>query len=282
MQLYNFNGVPAIRNVNPDKNNNAPPSASLASVPYLKMHRRLLHASEAVVDEACKRSGITLCHKGDDVCEGCICGKMADELGKQAPIQGSEPLHFIRVDMVKHNPPAMLGYRYSVHIIDVYSNYHWVKFAKTKQECFAALQDWVTMVQNQTNRTIKMIGIDGGTEFGQATRPFIHDKFKKWARAFGFVVLQTPPHTPWMNGKIECATRDVPDKCRVTRIALNIPEHLWTFIMETVIQVKNTPPISANPGLKSPHEGFAEGVNMPEAARKPYISHFRAYFCDAY
>ncbi len=48
--------------------------------------------------------------------------------------------------------------RYSVHIIDEYSNYHWVKFTRTKAGAFSAIIEWV-----------RMIGIDGGSEFGQAT-----------------------------------------------------------------------------------------------------------------
>ncbi|KAL2168975.1 hypothetical protein VTG60DRAFT_6617 [Thermothelomyces hinnuleus] len=47
------------------------------------------------------------------------------------------------------------------------------------------------------------------------------------------------------------------------------------------IQVKNVLPTSANPDLQSP-QVFATGVNMPESARKPYIGHFRAYFCEAF
>ncbi|KAK4119441.1 hypothetical protein N657DRAFT_255987 [Parathielavia appendiculata] len=134
MELYNFNGVPAIQGARPNTNNKHPVTVALAVVPYMKMHSRLLHASKGVITEACRRAGIALTHKGDDFCEGCVRGKMTDELGKEAPIQAEQPLDFIRVDVVSHSPPAMLGYRSSVHIIDVHSNYHWVNFARSKKE----------------------------------------------------------------------------------------------------------------------------------------------------
>ena len=73
-------------------------------------------------------------------------GKKTDEIGKEALVQGDEPLDFIRVDTVSHRVPGHLGYKYSIHIIDVASNYHWVKFVKEKTEVLTALQDWVEMI----------------------------------------------------------------------------------------------------------------------------------------
>ncbi len=80
MELYNFNGVLAIKNVVPK------PKAMLtmATVLYRKMHRRLMYAGKATVEEACRCTGIQLTGKNDDLCEGCIVGKKTDEIGKEA------------------------------------------------------------------------------------------------------------------------------------------------------------------------------------------------------
>jgi hypothetical protein len=277
-ELYDFNGVPALNNTRPV----APVAPALVSVPYKKMHRRLMHAGKAAVTEACRRAGIELKAKNDTFCEGCTLGKMTDELGKEAPIQTEGPFEYIRVDLVSHRTPAHLGYRYSAHIIDVVSNYHWVKFARGKDEIFAKLQEWVTMIHTQTGRWVRILGIDGGTEFGQATKAFVDDKCKAWARERGIFVMQTTPHSPWMNGKIERAARNVLDKTRSTILAYNIPEHLWTFVMETVVQVMNVLPTRANDCKSSPQEVFAKAVNMPASSHQPHIKHFRAYFCEAY
>ncbi|EAQ83032.1 hypothetical protein CHGG_10850 [Chaetomium globosum CBS 148.51] len=75
---------------------------------------------------------------------------MTDELGKSAPIQGDNPLDFIRVDTVTHEKPGALGYKYSVHIIDIDTNFHWVKYTSTKGQIFDLLKDWVVMVHTQT------------------------------------------------------------------------------------------------------------------------------------
>ncbi|EAQ84778.1 hypothetical protein CHGG_08792 [Chaetomium globosum CBS 148.51] len=283
MELYDYRGVPAVRDALPTSTNRGnQPKPEMASVPYRKMHRRLMHAGKSVVEEACRRAGIELTAKQDHFCEGCTMGKMTDELGKSAPIQGDNPLDFIRVDTVTHEKPGALGYKYSVHIIDIDTNFHWVKYTSTKGQIFDLLKDWVVMVHTQTGRWVKMIGIDGGTEFGQSPIPFVDDKFKRWAREKGIVVLQTPPHTPWMNGKVERAAREVLDKTRATMIAYQIPEHLWTFVMESVVQVKNVLPTNANTGNRCPQEAFAKGVGMPKSTWTPHITHFRAYFCEAY
>ena len=85
-----------------------------------------------------------------------------------------------------------------------------------------------------------------------------------------------------MNSKIERTARDILDKTRSTIVAYKIPEHLWPFVMETVIQVMNVLPTRANDCKSSPQEIFAKAINMPTSAHQPHIRHFRAYFYEAY
>lgn len=266
----------------PSSDNWAYAEPAFVAVPYRQMHRRLMHASKAVVEEACRQAGITLTHKDDTLCDGCMMGKAHDDLGKMAPVETNAPFDFIRVDTVTHQNPGHLGYKYSIHIVDAWPNYHWVKFARTKDGCFVALCDFVEMIETQTSRKVKIIGIDGGTEFGQATRPFSDSKFNAWARSKGIITMVTTPHTPWMNGKIERAAKDVIEKTRSTMIAYNIPERLFPFVMETVVQVMNLLPTKANADHQSPQQMLATALNMPDGAHQPHVGHLRAYFCEAY
>lgn len=258
------------------------PAPAFSAVAYRTMHRRLMHAGKQAVEIACHQAGIRLTGKTDHFCEPCVMAKMTDERGKEAPRHGDKPMDFIRVDLVTHDVASHLGHRYSIHIIDEHSNYHWVKFTRTKAAAFSAIIEWAEMIENHTNRSIKLIGVDGGSEFGQATTILIDDKLKAWARTKGITIFQTTPESPWMNGKIERAARDILDKTRATMLAYNVPAHLWAFVLETAVQTTNALPTRANPGNQSPHERFATAVRMPEEARKPYIHHFRSYFCDAY
>lgn len=258
------------------------PPPSLLTVPYRTMHRRLMHASKAVVLDACKKAGIVVSHKEDTFCEGCAMGKAHDEHGDEAPTQGEDVLDLIRMDLVTHKNPGHLGYRYSIPFIDTWSNYHWVRFARDKNDAFAALRAFEKMANLQTGRKVKIVGIDGGTEFGQASKPQADSKFDAWLRSKGMVTFRTTPETPWMNGKVERAAKHVLELTRSTILAYNIPERLFPFVMETVCQVINVLPCRANPGNQSPQEMLAKALNMPAHAHKPYLRHFRAYFCEAY
>ena len=172
-----------------------------------------------------RRAGIKLLAKNGHFCEGCALGKATDELGKEAPEQGNKPFDFIRVDLAMHKNPSHLGYKYSLHIVDVWSNYHWVKFLRTKDEGLNVLRDWVEMIHNQTGHWARIIGADGGTELGQTSKPFLDDQFKAWTRTKGIIVFQTTPNTPWMNGKIERAAGEVLEKTRAHNLWWETPRN---------------------------------------------------------
>ena len=110
--------------------------AVLASINFRTMHRRLMHAPKNQVIVACKKAGIKI-HGAHDVhnfCEPCIMGKARDVLGREAPIVTENALDFVHADLTYHKHAGHLGYKYSVHIVDVHSGYHWVRFCKAKGE----------------------------------------------------------------------------------------------------------------------------------------------------
>lgn len=261
-----------------------PQMAVMASVNYHTMHKRLLHAGKTAVLKACQEAGIELKGKHDDYfCEPCVLSKKTDELLPQVARPAcSRPLEFIRLDLVVHGQRGHLNYLYTLHFVDVYCGFHWVKFAAEKSDCLDLIKQWLAMVERQTNLKVKMIGLDGGTEFGQSSTEFQKGKLTTWTDELGVEVWRTPKHTPWMNGKSERAGREIMAKARTLMIANAIPEHLWPFVVESVVKVLNLLPTRANPDMKSPHEAFAEGVGIPQSSVKPYIRHLRTYFCDAY
>ncbi len=78
-----------------------------------------MYASKGVVEEAYWRAGIKLLAKDNYFCEGYALGKATDELGKEALEQGNKLFNFVRVDLAIHKNASHLGYKYSLHIIDV-------------------------------------------------------------------------------------------------------------------------------------------------------------------
>ena len=116
--------------------------AILASINHRTMHRRLMHASRDVVIQACKKADIRI-HGAYEkhFCEPCVMGKATDIIGKEAPVVTDETLSYVRADLIYHKHSGHLGYHYSVHIVDVYSGYHWVKFCRTKDDAYIILKE---------------------------------------------------------------------------------------------------------------------------------------------
>lgn len=201
--------------------------------------------------------------------------------GKEAPEQGNKPFNFINIDLATHKNPGHMGHKYSLHIVDVRSNYHCVKFLRAKDEGLNVLKDWVEMIT-----TRQAIGSGLSTLTAAQSWAKHPSLFSTTNSRFGSgrrVSSCSRPHpTPWMNGKVERAAGEVLEKTGSTILAYHFPKRLCTFVMEIVIQVINALPTKANPDLQSPHEMFVTALGMPESARKPYIRHFRAYFCEAY
>ena len=261
-----------------------PQMAVMASINYYTMHKRLLYAGRAAVLKACQEAGIELKGKYEDhFCKPCVLSKKTDELKPQVARPAcSRPLEFVRLDLVVYRQRGHLNYLYTLYFVNVHSGFHWVKLAAEKSDCLKLIKQWLAIVERQTNLKVKMIGLDGGTEFGQSSKEFQSGKLTTWTDAQGIEVWKTPKHTPWMNGKSERAGKEIMTKARTLIIANAIPEHLWPFVVESVVKVLNLLPTTANPDIKSPHEVFAEGVGIPQTSVKPYIRHLRTYFCDAY
>ncbi len=137
-----------------------------------------MHAGKQAVKIACHQAGIRLTGKTDHFCEPCVMAKMTNERSKEALRHSDKPIDFIRVDLVTYNVASHLNYWYSIHIINEHSNYYWVKFTRTKAAAFSAIIEWAEIIENHTNQSIKLIGVDSGSEFGQATTILIDNKLK--------------------------------------------------------------------------------------------------------
>jgi len=259
-----------------------PIHAVLASINYRTMHRRLLHASKEVVLEACKNAGITLRDTRDDFCEPCIFAKMTDSMPKEATMPATYPIEFLRVDLIIHTTPGHLGYRYTIHFVDMISGIHWVRFAREKGEAFEQVKRMIIYLETQTSRRVRVLGLDGGTEFGQGSKEFQNSKLTAWAEQRGMAVWKTLKDSPWQNGKAERAGKEICTKATALMIEYGIPIELWPFVVDSVVRIMNLLPTKGNKDNKSPHQVFAELSGMPEQAKFPYIKHLRTYWCDSY
>jgi IS30 family transposase len=92
---------------------------------------------------------------------------------------------------------------YTTHFIDLATSFRWLKFSKDKKDAQKIVKEWATQIEAQTGLKIQAIGIDGGSEFGQATHLFYHNPLKTWANKRGTLLHINPAHSPWFNGASE-------------------------------------------------------------------------------
>jgi hypothetical protein len=254
----------------------------LASINYRTMHRQLMHASKDVVHKACEKAGIKITGSDKSFCESCHLGKATEQYPPCSTVPVDRPLAFVRVDSIGHTPIGHLGYKITVHFIDMYSGYHWIKFAKEKTDCFRLLKEWKKQVETQISLKVGVLGIDGGTEFAQAVKPFQRSKLLEWCKEEGIILAPTTPGTPWLNGWSERAGRTITERARTALLYQSVPERLWPFAEESVVIVTNLLPTRANPNYESPHERLAKALGLNEQAQFPYIMHLRSYLSTAY
>ncbi|KAA8622110.1 hypothetical protein SMACR_00052 [Sordaria macrospora] len=244
----------------------------------------MMHAGKEQVMKACQEAGITLSNNHNHFCDGCMRAKATDTMLKHAhTVTTITPVQFIRGDVIQHNHPNHLGQRYCVHFICEASGHHWVDFCTIKGEAFTKLKQFKKWIELQTGLKVKVVGLDGGPEWRLPTKEFQNSQLYKWANEEGVQIYKTTAHTPWMNGKSERAGAIIMERSRALMIDLNIPPHLWSFVVQSVVIVMSLMPSKANPEGKSPHELLCRAIpGYPENEIKPWTRHLRSYFCTAY
>ena len=150
----------------------APRLALLASINYDTMHKRLMHAGKEQVIKACRDAGITLSNIGKTNCDACLRSKGTDIVYKVSNPVATRPLEFVRIDTWSHNVAGHMGIRHVVHFVCMVSGFHWVKMIRQKSEGLIAIKEWKRWVELQTGLKVKVLGMDGGTEFGFGTKEF--------------------------------------------------------------------------------------------------------------
>ena len=137
-------------------------------------------------------------------CEGCLKGKMS-----RLPMKGvvdykvSQPMDLWTVDVVGPlKTETLLGHKYVLVIVDVFTRFVFVSLMKTKSETAAYLLNKIKLCQTQTNRKLKRLHSDGGKEI-------VNNEVSEYLKNNGTQQSLTTPHTPQHNGIVERANRSL-------------------------------------------------------------------------
>lgn len=200
-------------------------------------HRRTRHLNfESLKKLKSLSIGITFSDTSIQTCLPCIQEKQA-----RLPFhfQGKKAvgvLDLVHGDVVGPMEVESLGgSRYLFTLVDDASSKMFCYFLKSKDQVFEMFQDFKNMVENQTNRRIKVFRSDNGTEF-------VNKQMEKLFKKSGIRHQLTVPYNPEQNGKAERANRTVIERARSMLADTNLPKCFWAEAVNTAVYLINRSP----------------------------------------
>lgn len=140
----------------------------------------------------------------------------------------------------------MGGGEYFLLFLDDYSNKIFIYILRHKSEVASKFREFQKLVQNQTDRKLKILRTDNGLEF-------CNREMKKICDEHGIVHQTSAPYTPQQNGKAERMNRTIVEKARTMLIDANLKKFYWAETVNTAAYLLNRTPHKKLNG-KSPDE----------------------------
>jgi hypothetical protein len=131
-------------------------------------HRRLAHINYKALPYICKAvtglPELKVDHEG--VYNGCAQGKNIKNPFPKRDNKAEAVLELIHSDVCGPMPSSSIsGYVYYVSFIDDYSRKTWVYFLKSKDEVFSKFKEFKALIENLSERKIKILRSDNGGEY---------------------------------------------------------------------------------------------------------------------
>jgi transposase InsO family protein len=104
--------------------------------------------------------------------------------------------------------PSLGKYVYYVSFIDEFSRNTWIYFLRKKYEVFDRFKEFKALVENQTEKRIKVLRTDNGGEF-------CGNEFEELCKKCGIERKKTTPYTPQQNGVAERMNKTLMEKSKV-------------------------------------------------------------------
>lgn len=136
---------------------------------------------------------------------------------------------------------------------------------KSKEQVFDIFQNFCALVENQQNKTIKVIRTDNGLEF-------VNQKMRKFLESKGILHQKTVSYSPQQNGVAERANRTVIEKARCLLEDAQLPKQYWAEAVRTAVYLNNRSPTRALNNI-TPYEAWF--------SRKPNLKHLKIFGSEA-
>lgn len=229
-------------------------------------HRRLGHVNNQYLYKMQDAvQGLTLDSKTDiskSSCVACCEGKQTRLPFPKEGNRSTELLHIVHTDLCGPMENRSIGgSRYFMLFIDDFSRMTYIYFLKTKDEALTCFQQYKAEVENQLNRSIKILRSDNGKEF-------CNKRFNDFLKSHGIVHHKTNPYTPEQNGLSERFNRTIVEKAKCLLFDAGLEKRFWAEAAHTAVYLQNRT-VTTSLNYKTPFEIWT--------GRKPDVSHLRVF-----
>jgi hypothetical protein len=204
-------------------------------------------------------------HEG--VCKGCAQGKNIKNHFPKSDCKAEGILELIHLDICgPMSSTSLSGYVYSVLFIDDYSRKTLVYFLKSKDEVFGKFKEFKALIENLSERKIKIVRSDNGGEYTSK-------ELVSFRRDVEIKRELITPYNPKQNGVAERKNRTIMEAVKTMIHDQDLPMHFWAGATRTTVYVQNILSHSAL-GFKTPEEMFS--------GKKPEVSHLKIFGCPVF
>lgn len=222
-------------------------------------HNSLLKLNDAV-------SGINVRANANMIraCKVCCLGKQTRLPFPKSTTRTNAKLELIHSDVAgPMRTKTIGGAKYIVTYTDDFSRKLFVYFIKEKSAVLTTFVNFKNLVENETDRKIKVLRTDNGTEY-------LSNEFQAIFNKCGIQHQLTCTYTPEQNGKAERANRTLFEKARCMIFDAKLDDKFWGEACQMAAYLMNrTPKMSLN--NKTPEEIWS--------GNKPDVSMIRIFGC---
>jgi hypothetical protein len=162
--------------------------------------------------------------------------------------------------------PSLGKFVYYVSFIYDFSRNTWIYFLKKKYEVFGRFKEFKALVENQTEKIIKVLRIDNDEELYE-------NEFEELCKKCGIARKKTTPYTPHQNGVAERMNKTLMENARCMLSGVGLGKELWAKAVGIACYLVNRSPSSA-----------LDDKTLQEVwtSNKPSLTHLKVFGCDAY
>ncbi|KAH9657298.1 Integrase catalytic domain-containing protein [Citrus sinensis] len=202
-----------------------------------------------------------------EFCEKCVFSKATRQKFGTSKQETKHSMDYIHSDLWGPSQvPSHGGARYFMTLIGDYTRKVWVYVLKQKGEALLKFKEWMTLIENQTERKVKRLRIDNGLEY-------YSKEFDSFCKEKGIVRHKTVRRIPQQNGLAERMNRTLVEKVRCMLFSANLSKHFWADAVTTAAYLINRSPSTAL-NFKTPQEVWSGKI--------PDLSNLRIFSSPTY